>query len=276
MDLFKELQNQMHECRFRPDRRIGQNFIIDNSVLERMVIAADLKENDIVLEVGPGVGFLTGHLLKKCRVVAVELDDVIAEFLEKKFSAEIDSGRLNLIHGNILEVQLPKFTKIVSLPPYHISSPLMNLLILHDFRLGVFVLQREFAQKIISESGFADYNHLSVEIDYGFKSEIIQNSIAPSSFFPKPNTSSSIIKISRKKPAVEVKDYLKFRDFLHQVFRLKNKNLSNAVQMTFPFSAKFKISKERLFAKLQKLHMKDVKVNLISSKEFAEIYNKLF
>ena len=110
MDLFKELQNQMHESRFKPDRRIGQNFIIDGSVIEKMMAAAELKESDIVLEVGPGFGFLTEHLLKKCRVVAVELDDVIAEFLNEKFRAEIDSGRLKLIHGNILEVQLPKFT----------------------------------------------------------------------------------------------------------------------------------------------------------------------
>ena len=276
MELFKELQKQMHEFRFRPDRRIGQNFIIDGSVIEKMIKAAELKENDIVLEVGPGMGFLTEQLLKHCKVIAVELDDVLAELLKERFKEEIASGKLILIHGNILNVKLPKFTKIVSLPPYHISSQLMNLLILHDFKMGVFVLQREFSRKILSEPGFSDYNHISVEIDYGFRSEIIVNSIPPSSFFPKPNSFSSIIKIVRKKPIVEVKDYGKFRDFLHQIFRLKNKNLSNAVQMTFPFSGKFKIAKEKLFAKLKKLHMRDVKVNLISSKEFAEIFNKLF
>ena len=81
MELFKELQNQMHTYRFRPDRRIGQNFIIDGSVIEKMIIAAELKENDIVLEVGPGTGFLTEKLLKHCKVIAVELDDALAELL---------------------------------------------------------------------------------------------------------------------------------------------------------------------------------------------------
>jgi 16S rRNA (adenine1518-N6/adenine1519-N6)-dimethyltransferase len=276
MELFKELQNQMHNYRFRPDRRIGQNFIIGESVIEKMVAAAELKQNDVVLEVGPGTGFLTQELLKHCRVVAVELDDVLFELLKEKFKEEIESKKLTLIHGNILSMKLPKFNKVVSLPPYHISSLLMGMLLLHDFKLAVLVLQREFSQKILSEPGFADYHHLSVEIDYGFKSEIILNSIPPSNFFPKPNTFSSIIKLTRKKPLLEVKDYLKFRDFLHQVFRLKNKNLSNAAQMTFPFSGKFRLDKEKFVKKLAKIDLKDVKVNLISSKEFAEIFNKLF
>ena len=196
--------------------------------------------------------------------------------LNEKFKEEIESKKLTLIHGNILSVKLPKFNKVVSLPPYHISSLLMSMLLLHDFKVAVIVLQKEFSQKILSEPGFADYNHLSVEIDYGFKSETILNSIPPSNFFPKPNTFSSIIKLTRKKPLLEVKDYLKFRDFLRQIFRLKNKNLSNAVQMTFPFSDKFRLDKEKFLKKLAKIGLKDVKVNLISSKEFAEIFNKLF
>src|SRR3989344_4247193 len=276
MGLFKELQDQMHTYRFRPDRRIGQNFIIESSVIEKMLEAAELKQSDVVLEVGSGTGFLTQELLKHCKVIAVELDDVLAQLLNEKFSREIESKKLVLIHGNILATKLPKFNKVVCLPPYNISSLLMNFLILHNFKSGVLVLQKEFAQKILSEPGFADYNHLSVELDYGFKSKIILNSIPPTNFFPKPSTFSSIIKIEKKKPQVEVKDYGKFREFLHQIFRLNNKNLSNAIRMTFPFSEKFRLDREKFMEKVDKLDMKDVKVNLISSKEFAEIFNKLF
>ena len=275
MELLKELQATMHERRFRPDRRIGQNFTINHDIILKMVDAAEINEKDVVLEIGPGTGALTTELLHRCKVVAVELDHSLHGLLREKFGSEISSGRLILIHGDFLTEKLPAFNKVVSLPPYHISSALMSRLIISGFDIAVLVLQREFAQKLLSEPGFKDYGQLSVEITYGFSTEVIVQTISPQNFFPKPNTFSSMIKIVRKKPKLKVNDYALFREFLHQIFRLKNKNLSNAIQKTFPFQGKTKAGMEKIIARAARLDMKGVKVNLISAKEFAEIFNEL-
>ena len=133
MSLFAELNNQMVNYHFRPNRKMAQCFIINGEVIHKMVSAAQLKESDKVLEVGAGTGFLTRELLKHSKVIAVELDETLAALLREQFANEIKSGKLKLVEGSILSVKVPKFNKVVALPPYTISSELAFWLLRHDF-----------------------------------------------------------------------------------------------------------------------------------------------
>ena len=152
MSLFKELHQLMAKYRFKPKKSLGQNFIVNQDVIDVLVEEADLKKTDVVLEIGAGTGFLTRELLKHCKVVAIEKDDVLAELLEK----ELPSKNLELIHGDFFEIELPKFNKIVTLPPYNVSKKVISKINTLNFEVAVLVLQKEFAEKIAALPGFAE------------------------------------------------------------------------------------------------------------------------
>ena len=108
---------------FFPKKRFGQNFTIDSEILDRLVAQASLSKEDVVLEVGAGFGFLTQLLSKECKkVIAVELDSQLVAFLQEQLQ---NLQNVELIEGDILDVSLPPFNKVVSAPPYSISSPLL-------------------------------------------------------------------------------------------------------------------------------------------------------
>ena len=137
LSLFDQLQDLMIQNHFRPEKKLSQFFCINEALLQFLVNRATLKEGDVVLEIGPGTGFLTRILLNRtkkagARVVAIEFDETMYALLYKLFSEEITKGELTLILGDALEqdLELLKINKVVSLPPYHISSALLSKLTL--------------------------------------------------------------------------------------------------------------------------------------------------
>ena len=125
-NLLRRTKHLLRLYGFFPKKRLGQNFTVDSDILQRLVLYASLTENDVVLEVGAGFGFLTQLLSGECkRVVAVEVDPTLVAFLRKHLSR---LANVELLEGNILTVSLPLFNKVVAAPPYSISSPLLFLL----------------------------------------------------------------------------------------------------------------------------------------------------
>ena len=121
MSLFVELNNLMARYRFRPKKKLGQHFIINELVLQKLIDAAELEETDKVLEIGAGTGFLTKELCKYCKVFAVEVDETLCEVLEN----ELKDTNIEILCGDFLKIKLPDFNKVVSIPPYHISKKIM-------------------------------------------------------------------------------------------------------------------------------------------------------
>jgi 16S rRNA (adenine1518-N6/adenine1519-N6)-dimethyltransferase len=271
MSLFKELNSLMVKYAFRPNRKLGQLFIVDSKVVDILVETADLRQEDVVLEIGAGTGFLTRELQKRCSVVAVELDDVLFELLE----AELSKKNLVLLHGNFLELQLPSFNKVVSLPPYTISSETMYRLFKLGFERAVLVFQTEFAERLTAKPGFLDYNALSVLTQYFCDVRIVQR-VPARAFFPAPRTESVIVELVWKKREKEVCDADAFKRFVKCLFRFQNKNLCNALKNSFEFlQSDFKVSREDFEKKIRGLDLRDVKVKLISSDEFVSIFSVL-
>jgi len=273
MSLLVELQGLMAEYRFRPNHGMSQNFIIDESLIESMISAADLKKNDVVLEVGCGTGFLTQRLLEHCKVVGYEKDEKMAEILQKKFG---ENENFKLVQEDFVSAKLPKFTKFVSLPPYNISTALVIKLFSAAPKRSVIVLQKEFVEKLIAEPGFWDYNYISVLTLLRFNPFLIIKNIRPKSFFPSPESFSSLIYLEGKKSARKIDDEETFVFFVKTIFRYKNKNLSNAIRNSLnDLERKIKINKKKLNEILADENLTSEKVSLIEPEVFAEIFMKI-
>ncbi|MBN1940637.1 MAG: ribosomal RNA small subunit methyltransferase A [Candidatus Diapherotrites archaeon] len=270
MDLSKELNSLMVKYRFRPNKKMGQIFIVDSEIIGKLVELAELKKTDVVLEIGAGTGFLTRALQKKCSVVAFELDDTLFDLLEH----ELEKEKIELLHKDFLAAELPEFNKVVSLPPYTISTDILYRLFGKKFEIAVFVFQTEFAERLAAEPGFFDYNALSVLTHYFFDVKVVKK-VSSKSFFPRPNAQSAIVKLVRKNRKKRVHDTKLFISFIKSVFRFQNKNLCNALRSSYDF-IETKISREEFEERLQKLDLKDVKVKLISCDEFIAVFTALF
>ncbi len=234
MSLFAELNSLMVKYRFRPRKSNSQHFVLDERLIQRMVDSAGLKKQDTVLEIGAGCGFLTRELLKHCSVVAVESDPALAELLR----SELPQEKLTVVEGNFLDAKLPEFNKVVSLPPYAVSTDITYRLLELGFESAVLVFQREFAEKLVAEPGFSEYCALSVMVNYFSEPELLIGNISPKSFFPAPQTFSSLVRMYSKKRFGTAADEHAFREFVQSIFRFRNKNTSNALVTAAPFLGK--------------------------------------
>lgn len=272
MSLFSELNEFMVRYRFRPNPKLSQNFVVDEKVVQRIVEAAELKKTDVVLEIGCGTGFLTRELAKHCKVIGIEKDKTLAELLRN----EIKEKNFELLEGNALELDWPHFSKMVSLPPYGISSDLVYKLLENDFEEAFLVFQREFAEKILAEPGFLEYGCLSVWVQYQTepkKGFLIQ----PSAFFPKPPSMSALVQLKKKKRFGSAKNDAAFLQFLKQLFRHKNKSISNSLDLALPFLKK-ELPLSHAECKKRAGHWKhwNEKVYALDAKQFLELFNSFF
>jgi 16S rRNA (adenine1518-N6/adenine1519-N6)-dimethyltransferase len=210
-------------------KRLGQHFLVDETVANRQIKYANLTSDDIVLEIGPGLGALTTKLVEKCKVIAIERDTKLCEYLRTK----IKSSNFELICGDVLRLDLPKFTKIVSNLPYNISSPITFKILRSNFELGILMYQKEFAERLTAEKGSKSYGRLSVNVDYRCICEILE--IVPrSAFSPVPKVDSAIVKlVPRKYPPYHVDDEKLFFDVVDVLFKYRRKKIENALKLAF-------------------------------------------
>lgn len=282
MTLFNDLNNLIVRYHFKPKTSLGQHFIIDNSVIELMVDEADLSKQDIVLEIGSGTGFLTKQLLQYSNVIGVEIDSNLIELLEEEFYKELKSGKFTLIKKDFTKLkneEIPSFTKIVSCPPYLISSDIMyrvfELMAVRNFSKAVFLLQKDFVEKLIAEPGFPDYTAVSFLTNYFFEPKPVKT-ITAGSFFPRPRVPSKIISLKPNKRFGIAENELFFIKFVKEIFRYKNKNLSKSLMHSYPFlKQNLKLGKKDLLDFLSAHFLKTQKVSLIEPEDLISFYNEL-
>lgn len=225
----------LHRFKLRADKKLGQNFLIDESVVRRIVEAAELTNEDTVLEVGPGIGTLTQGLAESgANVVAVELDKRLLPVLDVTLEGY---DNVRIVNGDILQVdimeqvQKPDFKCCANLP-YYITTPIIFAILekrLPMERLVVMV-QKEVAERMAAKPGSKDYGALSVAIQY-FTEPEIAFIVPPSSFIPAPSVDSAVIVCKRRSiPPVEVCDENLFFRVVKAAFSLRRKMLSNSLK----------------------------------------------
>jgi 16S rRNA (adenine1518-N6/adenine1519-N6)-dimethyltransferase len=231
--LYEEVRAALRESAFRPKKSRGQNFLIHERVIDAILRLLDLEVHDQVVEIGPGLGFLTRRLLQRAsQVWAVEIDDALVERLRR--SSWAASPNFHLIHRDILEVPLtamlpPGKLKLAGNLPYSISTPV--LFRIFDWRACfsslVLMLQKEVADRIAALPGTKDYGALSVWCQVnGRVAE--KTSVSPEAFFPRPKVHSTVLKIDLfEKPLIAGTDEALLRSLLRAVFGQRRKTLSN-------------------------------------------------
>lgn len=278
--LFDQLQDLMIQNHFRPEKKLSQFFCINEALLHFLVNRAQIKENDVVLEIGPGTGFLTKILLQKAKknkakVVAIEMDETMYNLLLTQFSSEIEKGELKLVLGDALEEDLEalKINKVVSLPPYHISSALVSKITLtNGIEKCILVLDKGFVEKVVAFEGFTEYGSLTAFVNLNAKAEVTENSIAPQSFFPVPNCQSAVLQFDFK-----VKNNSQtYFTFLKELFRHKNKDLQKALRQSIGFLSKsINWDAKLIESKIENMPFAQKKVYLMAPHQLLEVFDYL-
>jgi len=221
---------------FRFKKGLGQNFLIDDSVLDDIVDGAEVNEEDFIIEIGPGFGTLTRALLKRAKkVCAIELDEKLFPILEEELK---DFNNFELIHNDALKVDFneligdEKSVKLVANLPYYLTTPIIvNLLTNdYDFKSLTIMIQKEVAERIDSEPNCKAYGAFSILVQYYCDTEILRL-VPPSAFIPQPKVESIVIRLDRlKEPKVKVKDEALFFSIVRQSFNMRRKTLWNGLK----------------------------------------------
>jgi len=220
-----------------PDR--DQHFLVDDRVLDRLpeyAVEGSARDGDAadlshVLEIGGGTGALTDRLLAVAdEVTVVERDPELAEFLQEEFADEIAAGRLTVIEGDALDIELPEFTASVSNLPYGASSEFVFRL-LPEKRPLVLMLQREFAERMAAAPGTEEYGRLSVAAGH-YADVAVVEPVPPEAFSPPPAVDSAVVRTTPRDPDYSVPDEAFFFEFLKAVFTQRRKTMRNAIRNT--------------------------------------------
>ena len=226
INLLRRAKHLLRLYGFSPKKRLGQNFTVNSDMLQRLVSHASITEDDVVLEVGAGLGFLTQFLSSKCKkVITVEVDPALVSFLRKQLRS---MQNVDLIEGDILKVSLPIFNKVVSAPPYSISSPLLFRLIENKFDSAVLILQKEFAERLAASVGSKDYGRLTVTIYYRADVELL-DVVPRTMFYPPPDVDSMMVRLKPRNSPFHVDDETIFFELVRTLFTQRNKKVRNAL-----------------------------------------------
>lgn len=201
--------------------------MIDPSIFTRMTEYASLSQIDVVLDIGAGLGFLTRFLADKCRaVLAAESDSNLVRVLREQLG---ELPNVKIIEGDVLKVQLPQFNKVVSIPPYHISSALLLWLLNKNFERAILIFQKEFANRLVAAVGSGDYGWLTVFAHYYVEVELLDE-VPRWMFYPKPEVDSIIVRLKPKRPPpFNLKNRALFKQLVRALFTQRNRKVRNAV-----------------------------------------------
>ncbi|MFB0514768.1 MAG: 16S rRNA (adenine(1518)-N(6)/adenine(1519)-N(6))-dimethyltransferase RsmA [Candidatus Bathyarchaeia archaeon] len=269
MSLLKKTKHLLHTYKTFPKKRLGQNFMIDEGLLRRMISHASVNKNDVVLEIGAGLGFLTRFLSQKCKqVIAVEVDPRLMRILRTELK---DLENVNLVDGDILKVSIPSFNKVVSNPPFYISSPILFWILEKKFDCAILTFQKEFAERLVASAGSKDYGRLTVMIYYRADVELLDY-VSKDMYYPPPDVNSYIVWLRPRLPPFTVKDKQAFFELVRTLFTQRNKKVRNAIT---PFLAKLGIEKEKVIEAADSLPYHDKRVRELAPEDFGALVNEI-
>lgn len=221
---------------FKFSKSLGQNFLIDKSVLEDIVNSASISQDDIVIEIGPGVGTLTRELLKKAKkVYAIELDEDLIPILNEELKG---FENFELIHKDALKVDFneiikeEKSVKVVANLPYYVTTPIIAKLLTenYNFKSLTIMIQKEVGERISSEPNCKEYGAISLLVQYYCDVQVVRK-VSSTAFLPRPKVESIVIRLDKlSEPKVKVKDKNLFFKVVRSSFNMRRKTLWNALK----------------------------------------------
>ncbi len=265
---------------FAFQKKFGQNFLIDGHVLDKIIAAAGVTKEDVVLEIGPGFGTMTQYLAEAAReVIAVEIDKTLIPILQETLK---DYDNVTLINEDILKVDIGalaeeknggKPIKVVANLPYYITTPIiMGLFENHVPLENVTVMvQKEVAQRMQAGPGTKDYGALSLAVQFYAQPYIVAN-VPPNCFIPRPNVGSAVIRLTKwEKPPVQVKNEAFLFSLIRASFNQRRKTLQNSL-----VNGGIGVTKEQVAAALEQMELPSaVRGEALTLSQFARLSDLL-
>ena len=269
-------QELVKKYNFKFSKSLGQNFLIDDSVLTDIVEGADVDDKDFIIEIGPGVGTLTAKLFMKAkRVTSIELDNDLIPILQEELG---EYENFNLIHNDALKVDFNELigdeesVKLVANLPYYVTTPIIVKLLKdgYNFKSLTIMIQKEVAERIDAQPNCKEYGALSVLVQYYCNTSIVRR-VAPSCFIPRPKVESIVIRLDRlKEPRVKTKDEKIMFELVRAGFNMRRKTLWNAAKA-------FGLSKEKLEEAFEKSGIDPKRrAETLSIQEFSDLADCIY
>lgn len=275
MSLRDETIAILNKYGLRANKKLGQNFLINEEIINEIIDKAEVSKDDVVIEIGPGLGSLTKELINNAKkVIAIELDSNMVDILKTRFSLY---DNFEVIYGDVLKIDLEELikgydsVKVVANLPYYITTPIIMKLL--EDRLAIksitVMVQKEVGERICATSKDKEYGAITVSVWYYSYPEIIID-VSKENFLPAPEVDSCVIKLNMlDKPRVEVKDEKMFFKLVKGAFTQRRKTINNSLTCTGK-------SKEDIKEILSKLNIDEkLRAENLSIEQYALIANML-
>ena len=271
----------LQKYKFNFQKKFGQNFLIDTHVLDKIIRESGVTKDDLVIEIGPGIGTMTQYLCENAReVVAIEIDKNLIPILQDTLSAY---DNVTVINEDVLKVDIKKLAeeknggkpvKVVANLPYYITTPIIMGLFESHVPIDsiTIMVQKEVADRMQEGPGSKEYGALSLAVQYYAKPEIVAN-VPPNCFMPRPNVGSAVIRLTcHEKPPVEVEDEGFMFNIIRASFNQRRKTLVNGLgNATF-----LSVTKEQVAEALEKMELSPtIRGEALSLEQFATLSNLL-
>ena len=281
MSVLEETKYLMKKYKIKANKSLGQNFLIDDTVIEDIVGGASIGKDDLVIEIGPGLGSMTALLVEKAKkVICIELDKKMIKILNDRFIAD---DNIELINEDVLKLDLNKLikqekeqneikdVKIVANLPYYITTPIIMKLLEENLDIAsiTVMIQKEVADRLIEIPSGKNTGAITYTVYYYCECEKIRE-VENTCFVPMPEVTSEVINLKlRKEPAVKVENKKIFFNIIKSAFMQRRKTLLNALVNTGVFK-----SKEEGAEILRKLNLReDIRAEKLTIEDFARICN---
>lgn len=247
MNVYEETQLILHKYKIQANKSLGQNFLVDDNVIDEIIRSSNIDKQDLIIEIGPGLGVLTNRLLQESNnVIAVELDKRMVNILQDRFMLNINGqaeSRLEIINEDILKINLNqliakkrsqteiKQVKIVANLPYYISTPIIMKLLENRLDIDeiIVMVQKEVAERLTAKTGTRLAGAITYAVEY-YSDATSVIKVPKESFVPSPKVESEVIKLKvRKNKKIQVEDERLLFNIISKSFMQRRKTLSNAL-----------------------------------------------
>lgn len=277
MSLTSKTKDIVKHFEFKFSKSLGQNFLIDQNILNKIVDSAELTENSTAIEIGPGIGVLTQEMAKRCRkVIAVEIDDTLIPILNETLA---NYDNIKIVHEDALKVDFNKLieeenledVKLVANLPYYVTTPILTKLLMDKIPLKsiIVMIQKEVADRIVAKPATKEYGSLSILVQYYCDVHKVCK-VSRNCFMPPPKVESSVIRMDIRPPKYDTKDENLFFNVVRHAFNMRRKTLSNALK---PIG----LSEEMLKEAFEKSNIEgNRRGETLSIEEFVNLSNAIY
>ncbi|MFW9819716.1 MAG: 16S rRNA (adenine(1518)-N(6)/adenine(1519)-N(6))-dimethyltransferase RsmA [Candidatus Thorarchaeota archaeon] len=269
----RDTQLILKQLQIKPNKKLGQNFIIDKNLIKKIINFSNLSQNDVVLEIGPGLGSLTQELVNLVKKIhAIEIDRRLCTYLNNEFSIY---DNIEIIYGDILKIDLPKHEKVISNIPYTITGPILEKIFFSfDSPMGVLTIEKSIADRIFLTGEYKKISRISIGVN-SFMKPVTKSAIKRKSFWPIPKINLSLIKLIPKEDLnsflLEQKTIEFFLRFIAGIMPYKNRNIANAIELYFNTQRDYNYSKEEIVSILQRNNYVNKKLFSFDINDLIEI-----